>query len=414
MAYKYLLDLALILLCTKFLGLFSQRFRMPQVVGSLVAGLILGPAVLGIIQETEFLKTTASLGVIVLMFTSGMETDINELKRSGKASFLIALAGVLVPLAGGFLVGLYFNNPELLVNNAAGPDGSLMLQNIFLGIILTATSVSITVETLREMGKLRGPVGSAILGAAIIDDVLGIIALTIVTSFADTSVNVVWVLVKIVLFFAFAVAAGLAFARLYRRWTCKTEENRTQHVIVAFVFCLLLSYIAESVFGVTDITGAFMAGLVLSNSTSEQRTAYLATNFESISFLYLSPVFFASIGLQVELNRMNTHILVFAVVLTLVAVLSKMVGCGLGAKICKYSGRESLQIGVGMVSRGEVALIVATKGAELGLINTELFGPVVVVVVVTTIITPILLKLVFRDKLPAGHPVPDLPQEEEG
>ncbi|MDO4517112.1 MAG: cation:proton antiporter [Bacillota bacterium] len=413
MAYKYLLDLALILLCTKFLGLFSQRFRMPQVVGSLVAGLILGPAVLGIIQETEFLKTTASLGVIVLMFTSGMETDINELKRSGKASFLIALAGVLIPLAGGFLVGLYFNNPALLVNNTAGPDGSLMLQNIFLGIILTATSVSITVETLREMGKLRGPVGSAILGAAIIDDVLGIIALTIVTSFADTSVNVVWVLVKIVLFFAFAVAAGLAFARLYRRWTCKTEENRTQHVIVAFVFCLLLSYIAESVFGVTDITGAFMAGLVLSNSTSEQRTAYLATNFESISFLYLSPVFFASIGLQVELNRMNTHILVFAVVLTLVAVLSKMVGCGLGAKICKYSGRESLQIGVGMVSRGEVALIVATKGAELGLINTELFGPVVVVVVVTTIITPILLKLVFREKRHAGHPAPDLTQGEE-
>lgn len=398
MAYKYLLDLALILLCTKVLGLFSQRFRMPQVVGSLVAGLLLGPAVFGIIQETDFLKTTASLGVIVLMFTSGMETDINELKHSGKASFIIALAGVLIPLAGGFLVGVYFNDPQLLVNSTAGPEGSLMLQNIFLGIILTATSVSITVETLREMGKLRGPVGSAILGAAIIDDVLGIIALTIVTSFADSSVNVVWVLVKIVLFFVFAIGAGLAFARFYRWWTCKTEENRTQHVIVAFVFCLLLSFIAEAVFGVTDITGAFVAGLMLSNSTSKKRTAYLTTNFESISFLYLSPVFFASIGLQVELDHMNAHILLFAVVLTIVAVLSKMIGCGLGSKLCKYSNRESLQIGVGMISRGEVALIVATKGADLGLIDTELFGPVIVVVVVTTIITPILLKLVFQDK----------------
>ena len=398
MAYKYLLDLALILLCTKVLGLFSQRFRMPQVVGSLVAGLLLGPAVFGIIQETDFLKTTASLGVIVLMFTSGMETDINELKHSGKASFIIALAGVLIPLAGGFLVGVYFNDPQLLVNNTAGPEGSLMLQNIFLGIILTATSVSITVETLREMGKLRGPVGSAILGAAIIDDVLGIIALTIVTSFADPSVNVVWVLVKIVLFFVFAIGAGLAFARFYRWWTCKTEENRTQHVIVAFVFCLLLSFIAEAVFGVTDITGAFVAGLMLSNSTSKKRTAYLTTNFESISFLYLSPVFFASIGLQVELDHMNAHILLFAVVLTIVAVLSKMIGCGLGARLCQYSNRESLQIGVGMISRGEVALIVATKGADLSLINTELFGPVIVVVVVTTIITPILLKLVFQDK----------------
>ena len=398
MQYKYLFDLALILLSTKVLGLFSQRFRLPHVVGALIAGLLLGPAVLGIIQETDFLKTTASLGVIVLMFTSGMETDIHELKKSGKAAFVIALIGVLLPLAGGFAVGCYFNNPELLVNNSAGPEGSLFLQTIFLGIILTATSVSITVETLRELGKLRSPAGSAILGAAIIDDVLGIIALTIVTSFSDESVNVAWVLIKIVLFFVFALAAGVGFSRFYRWWTCKTDENRTQHVIVAFAFCLLFSFVAEVIFGVADITGAFVAGLVLSNTSSEKRSQYLATNFETISFLYLSPVFFASIGLQVELTGMNTHILLFAVALTIVAILSKILGCGLGAKLCRYTNQESLQIGVGMISRGEVALIVATKGADLGLISKELFGPVIVVVVVTTIITPILLKLVFHGK----------------
>ena len=398
MQYKYLFDLALILLSTKVLGLFSQRFRLPHVVGALIAGLLLGPAVLGIIQETDFLKTTANLGVIVLMFTSGMETDIHELKKSGKAAFVIALIGVLLPLAGGFAVGCYFNNPELLVNNSAGPEGSLFLQNIFLGIILTATSVSITVETLRELGKLRSPAGSAILGAAIIDDVLGIIALTIVTSFSDESVNVAWVLIKIVLFFVFALAAGVGFSRFYRWWTCKTDENRTQHVIVAFAFCLLFSFVAEVIFGVADITGAFVAGLVLSNTSSEKRSQYLASNFETISFLYLSPVFFASIGLQVELTGMNTHILLFAVALTIVAILSKILGCGLGAKLCRYTNQESLQIGVGMISRGEVALIVATKGADLGLISKELFGPVIVVVVVTTIITPILLKLVFHGK----------------
>ena len=398
MQYKYLFDLALILLSTKVLGLFSQRFRLPHVVGALIAGLLLGPAVLGIIQETDFLKTTASLGVIVLMFTSGMETDIHELKKSGKAAFVIALIGVLLPLAGGFAVGCYFNHPELLVNNSAGPEGSLFLQNIFLGIILTATSVSITVETLRELGKLRSPAGSAILGAAIIDDVLGIIALTIVTSFSDESVNVAWVLIKIVLFFVFALAAGVGFSRFYRWWTCKTDENRTQHVIVAFAFCLLFSFVAEVIFGVADITGAFVAGLVLSNTSSEKRSQYLASNFETISFLYLSPVFFASIGLQVELTGMNTHILLFAVALTIVAILSKILGCGLGAKLCRYTNQESLQIGVGMISRGEVALIVATKGADLGLISKELFGPVIVVVVVTTIITPILLKLVFHGK----------------
>ena len=406
MGYDYLLDLALILLSTKVLGLFSQRFRMPQVVGALVAGLLLGPAVLGIIEETNFLHTTASVGVIVIMFTSGMETDINELKRCGKSAFLVALAGVLLPLVGGFVVGYFFNDPTLLVNNIPGPQGTLFLQNIFLGIILTATSVSITVETLRELGKLRGTAGSVILAAAIIDDVLGIVALTIVTSFSDRSVHVWLVLLKIVLFFVFAVVAGLAFSRLYRWWTDKTEENRTQHAIVAFVFCLLLSYLAESVFGVADITGAFVAGLMLANSTTGQRGKYLADKFESISFLYLSPVFFASIGLQVELEGMNSHILFFAVVLTIVAILSKILGCGLGARLCRYSRKESLQIGVGMISRGEVALIVATKGAGLGLINSELFGPVIVVVVVTTIITPILLKLVFRD----GTEDPPLPE----
>ena len=404
MGYHYLLDLALILLSTKVLGLFSQRFRMPQVVGALVAGLLLGPAALGIIEETDFLHATASLGVIVLMFTSGMETDLNELKRCGKSAFLIALAGVLLPLLGGFAVGHYFNDPTLLVNNAPGPQGSLLLQNVFLGIILTATSVSITVETLRELGKLRGTAGSVILAAAIIDDVLGIVALTIVTSFSDDSVHVSLVLLKILLFFVFAVVAGVGFARSYRWWTGKTEENRTQHAIVAFVFCLLMSYLAEEVFGVADITGAFVAGLVLSNATTGERSRYLSDKFESVSFLYLSPVFFASIGLQVVLSAMNLHILLFAVVLTIVAILTKILGCGLGARLCRYSSKESLQIGVGMISRGEVALIVATKGAALGLINPELFGPVIVVVVVTTIITPILLKLVFRDSPASPHP----------
>lgn len=405
MGYHYLLDLALILLSTKVLGLFSQRFRMPQVVGALVAGLLLGPAALGIIEETDFLRATASLGVIVLMFTSGMETDLNELKRCGKSAFLIALAGVLLPLLGGFAVGHYFNDPTLLVNNTPGPQGSLLLQNVFLGIILTATSVSITVETLRELGKLRGTAGSVILAAAIIDDVLGIVALTIVTSFSDDSVHVGLVLLKILLFFVFAVVAGVGFARSYRWWTGKTEENRTQHAIVAFVFCLLMAYLAEEVFGVADITGAFVAGLVLANATTGERSLYLSDKFESVSFLYLSPVFFASIGLQVVLSAMNLHILLFAVVLTIVAILTKILGCGLGARLCRYSPKESLQIGVGMISRGEVALIVATKGASLGLINPELFGPVIVVVVVTTIITPILLKLVFRD--PPASPRPD-------
>ena len=389
MHYKYLLDIALILLFTKFLGLVFQRLRMPQVAGSLIAGLLLGPAVLGLVVETPFLETTASLGVILLMFIAGMETDINELKSCGKASTIIAVAGVLLPLAGGYFVGTCFF------------PNALTIENIFLGIILTATSVSITVETLREMGKLRGPVGSAILGAAIIDDVLGIVALTIVTSFSSPDVKVGIVLLKIVLFFVFAIFAGLGFARFFRWWTSQSEENRTEYVILAFVFCLLFSFMAEYFFGVTDITGAFMAGLMISNTMSAKHSLYMSASFEAVSFLYLAPVFFASIGLKVVLEDMTSHIILFAVVLTVAAVLSKLIGCGLGARVTGFDTKQSIQIGVGMVSRGEVALIVAAKGADLGLVSAGLFGPIIVVVVITTIITPILLKLAFQARVPS-------------
>ena len=195
--YSYLISIALILLSTKVLGLFSKVVRLPQVVGALLAGIILGPACLGIVHSTEMLSNLSEIGVIVLMFAAGLETDIDELKRSGKASFLIALIGVLVPLAGGAAVAYFFNDST---------DSNVMLQNIFIGIILTATSVSITVETLKEMGKLSTRAGNAILGAAIIDDILGIIALTVVISMADESVNIGIVLLKILGFFAFTLS----------------------------------------------------------------------------------------------------------------------------------------------------------------------------------------------------------------
>ena len=187
-SYDFLFSLALILLSTKVLGLVTKRFQLPQVVGALLAGLILGPAILGVISETEFIDQMAEIGVIVLMFCAGMETDIQELKQSGKASFIIALIGVIVPLIGGFAVAYFFNQPGIIDSSDA--SGTVFLQNVFIGVILTATSVSITVETLKEIGKLKTHCGNASLGAAIIDDVLGIIALTIVTSMADSTVSI--------------------------------------------------------------------------------------------------------------------------------------------------------------------------------------------------------------------------------
>ncbi|AXH51330.1 cation:proton antiporter [Clostridium perfringens] len=386
LSYEFLFDLALILISTKLFGLITKKVRMPQVVGALVAGVILGPAVLNVLSETEFIQKLAELGVIVLMFTAGLETDINQLKKTGKASFVIAVLGVIIPLAGGFFIASIFNK---------GNDVNTILQNVFIGIILTATSVSITVETLKEMGKLNTRAGNAILGAAIIDDILGIIALTITTSLADPSINVIIVLAKIVMFFIFAGFAGYLFHWAFIKLDERYQRDLRRFVIIAFVFCLLLSFCAEEFFGVADITGAFIAGLVISDSN---RSKYLNSRFETLSYMLLSPIFFASIGIKVQLTAMTKTIFIFAILLLLVAILSKVFGCALGAKLCRYSNREAIQIGTGMISRGEVALIVANKGIAMGLMLPEFLAPVVIVVVVTTIVTPILLKVVFNNK----------------
>ena len=363
---------------------------MPQVVGALLAGLILGPGMFNVISQTDFIQKTAEVGVVVLMFCAGMETDVTELKKSGKASFVIALIGVIVPLIGGYLVAAAFNRPGLLESDATC---SIFLQNVFIGVILTATSVSITVETLKELGKLKTHSGNAILGAAVIDDILGIIALTVITSMADSSVKISVVLLKIVGFFVFAAVAGYLFYQFYSIWSNRSNVGLQRHTIVAFVFCLVMAYVAEEFFGVADITGAYIAGIIISMT---QKEPYLASRFDIVSYLYLSPIFFASIGLKVVLPKMNGTVVAFAAVLTIVAILTKVIGCGLGAKLCHYKNYQAIRIGVGMISRGEVALIVASKGEALGLMGTQLMGPVVIVVIITTIIAPILLKPVFK------------------
>lgn len=390
MNYKFLLDLALILLSTKYLGILSKKIKMPQVVGALLAGLILGPAVLNVLQETDLINSLAELGVIILMFTAGLDSDISELKKTGKASFIIALLGVIVPLIGGFAIAYIFNRPSLIESDAST---SVFLQNIFIGVILTATSVSITVETLKEMGKLNTAPGNAILGAVIIDDVLGIIALTIITSIADTSVNVFIILLKIVAFFVFAIIVGYLFLFVIEKIMLKYNKEMRRYVILAFAFCLIMAYFSEEFFGVADITGAFIAGLVLSNSKFKD---YISNRSETVSYTILSPIFFASIGLKVILPKMSYDIILFAVILVIIAIFTKIIGCGIGAKVCGFSKNECIQIGCGMVSRGEVALIVASKGATVSLMPTAMFGPIIIVVVFTTIIAPVLLKFAFK------------------
>ena len=383
-SYKYLLDIALILISTKILGLLTRRIQLPQVVGALIAGLLLGPACFGVLQETDFIKNIAEIGVIVLMFAAGLETDVQELKKTGLASFIIALLGVIVPLIGGYFVATIYNPVT---------DQQTMLQNIFVGVVLTATSVSITVETLKELGKLSTKTGNAILGAALIDDVLGIIALTVISSFAGSDVSLWVILLKILGFFIFCGVVAFLFIKFVNPWINKYKKDLRRFVILAFAFCLLMSFSAEYFFGVSDITGAFVAGLILSNN---KKTSYMLNRFDTVSYVLLSPVFFASVGLKVTFSNMSATVVVLTVLLLVVAILSKMIGCGLGAKICKYTNLQSVKIGIGMISRGEVALIVATKGMSMGLMKDEFFEPLVLVVVATTIVTPILLKLAYK------------------
>ena len=257
LSYEFLFDIALILMSTKLLGLLTKKIQLPQVVGALLAGLILGPACLNVLHETDFILQLSELGVIVLMFTAGLETDMKELKKTGKASIIIALLGMIVPLIGGFIIASVFNK-----NGISDANAPIVLQNIFIGIILTATSVSITVETLKELGKLSTRAGNAILGAAIIDDILGVIALTVVTSATNTDVSIGLVLIKIVLFFILGGIGGYIFSKFMNKSMRLHNMDLRRFVILSFVFCLLLSFTAEHFFGVADITGAFMAGLV--------------------------------------------------------------------------------------------------------------------------------------------------------
>lgn len=391
-SYSFLLFLAIIMISTKVLGLFSRKIHMPAVVGALAAGVLLGPSGFGMItldgSAGMFLEDLAEIGVILLMFNAGLETDLGELKKNGVASLVTAAIGVVIPLAGGFLGYAFFFHTDFA-------DYTEVLKAVFVGVVLTATSVSITVETLREMGKLKGKVGTTILGAAILDDIIGIIVLTVVTSLKDTSVSPVSVLLKIIGYFIFI--AVLTFILMKIRPYIEMQDEKRRVAILCVAFCFVLAYVSEEFFGIADITGAYFAGLML---CTIKVGPYVARRCEIPSYLIFSPVFFASVGLKVTLDGMDASIWLFSILLLVIAILSKVVGCGIGARICGCNAREALQIGVGMVSRGEVALIVAQKGYASGMLDNKLFAPIVLVVIVTTLLTPILLKFVMKDGKP--------------
>lgn len=387
-AYGLFKDLAIIIVFAKVFAIIARKCKAPQVVGQIIAGLIIGPSVLGLVQQTDFLVQMAEIGVVLLMFSAGLETNIKDLKKTGLISFLIACAGVFIPLVAGTLLYMGFYG--------AAPWGSQKFyQAVFIGVIMTATSVSITVQALKDLGKLKGKVGTTILSAAIIDDVIGIIVLTFVVGFKSPDSNPGKVVISTLLFFLFAFVVGFILYKIFKK-----IDNRYPHTrriaIMGLALCFAMAYIAEVYFGIADITGAYVAGIIL---CSIRDSEYIAEKMDINSYMLFGPIFFASIGLKTSIENVNTEIILFSLAFVVVALVAKIIGCGLMAKICRFKGSDCLKIGVGMMTRGEVALIVSQKGLSVGLLTPVYFTAVILLIIISSICTPIVLKILYaKDK----------------
>ncbi|MBR4580513.1 MAG: cation:proton antiporter [Lachnospiraceae bacterium] len=383
--YEICKDLAIIIVFAKVFGLIARKCKAPQVVGEIIAGLILGPALLGWVEITPFISQMAEIGVLLLMFCAGLETNLKDLIKTGPKALAIACSGVFVPLAGGTLLYMLFYGFAKI----GSPE---FFRALFIGTIMTATSVSITVESLREMGVLKGEIGTTILNAAIIDDVIGMIVLTVVVGFNDPTAMPLRVVRNTAIFFVLALIVGYCAYKVFKKIDQKYPHTR-RITIAGLALCLALAYIAEKYFGIADITGAYVAGLILCNIHDSD---YIARRLDINSYIMFGPIFFASIGLKTDIKDFNLSILWFSLAFVAMALLTKIIGCGLMAMLLKYPPKHALKIGVGMMTRGEVALIVSQKGLAVGLLDPVYFTSVILLIIVSSILTPIALKLLYH------------------
>ena len=387
------LDLAIIIATAKVFGMLARKLKAPQVVGEIIAGLLIGPSILGLVNSSDFLSTMAEIGVVLLMFSAGLETNLRKLARSGFVATLIACFGVAVPMvAGTFLYAGYYG---------IGIHDSQFANAILIGCIMTATSVGITVESLKEMGYLNGKVGTTILSAAIIDDVIGIVVLTFVLGLRDKSITPGQTVLHTFLFFIWVVVFGYIVYRVFRWYDARHPHTR-RIPIAGLALCLLMAFCAEEFFGIADITGAFAAGIILCNVRDSK---YIAEKMDINSYMLFGPVFFASIGIKTDISLSDiVPLLGFSVCFVIVAMATKIIGCGFIAKVSRFSWSDSAKIGCGMMTRGEVALIIAQKGLAMGMIESKYFTSVILLILVSSIVTPITLKLLYSKFPEAPEP----------
>lgn len=390
----FLLEISLLLLAAFIGGKITAKLNMPEVLGQILMGIIIGPTVLGLIDgETEFISIMAEVGVLLLMFLAGLETNLKELKASGKGASFVALGGMVLPLLLGTLIPFLFFK-DYLPN---GTNDQQFMYALYIGTILTATSVSIAVTVLRDMGQIASRQGISILGGAIIDDILGIILLAVVTGIIDpTGSDAVGTLIfRMIIFFVIAIVAGAIISKVINRYASHYAWS-DKFIPIAIIICFLFAFSSE-VFKVAAITGAYIAGVIFSTTPFRHK---IERRIQYIGFSLFTPIFFVSIGLKANITSEVFGYIGYAMVIVLIAIIGKIVGCGLGAKATGFTTKQSLQIGVGMIARAEVALIVATEGITRGIITDQTFTSIVLLVVISTIVTPPLLKMLFSKEKP--------------
>lgn len=396
---QLLLLLTLIIAAAKLAGALAGRVGQPSVFGEILVGLLLGPTLLNVLGWPVFAsapagaaeatpgllaitRDLAEVGVLLLMFVAGLETDVAEMRDVGKVAFWAAFGGVVLPLVGGAALAVAFGFP-------------LYWEGIFIGTILTATSVSISAQTLIELRALRTREGSTILGAAVIDDVMGIILLSFVVAFARESAagvdlaGIAAVLLRIAAYFFLAVAAG-RFVGPLLRWASQLQVSQSL-LAAALVIAFLYAWTAEYVGSVAAITGAYIAGVLVAQTPFKKQ---VDSGIHPLTYSVFVPVFFISIGLSADGRQLGEHV-GFTILLVVVAIVTKVIGSGLFARLLGFTNQQAVRVGIGMISRGEVGLIVAGYGLAYGIIGRDIFSASVIVVLATTMVTPPLLRLAF-------------------
>lgn len=436
---SFLLPLALILLLSKLLQMGCKRIKMPQVVGMLLAGIIIAfvdkiPG-LNLLDDSARagIKFLAEIGVVLIMFSAGLGTNLNSIKSSGVSAIIVTSLGVIVPMGLGFLVAGLFNGFGGTITLEDGLTVSKTWSNLFYGVILTATSVSVTVATLKEMHRLNGKAGTIIISAAILDDIIGVIVLSVILSLSGAGSSggntlgsimchndVVAVLLNVLFFFIFTIGIGVGIHYLFKYLNKKKPHTR-RLPIFGLAFCFFMAFAAEKFFGVADITGAYFAGLALAgighhinpirDELADDTSDYIERKSDVLSYMIFSPIFFANVGINADFTGLKASMIGFGCCYILAGLLGKVIGCGVGAKITGNHFKDSIRIGIGMMARAEVALICANKGIDAGLVDSGMSTFIVIMIIVSSFVTPLILKLTYKNENPVKEDYNETLQE---